>query len=196
MTHGVVFRDAFSSGGKVNEDHVTVAVIIEMVHLATLVHDDVMDEAEIRRGRLTLAAKFPNGKSSGFAAVWVTDTVEFLDQEPNDNAETATPFTLPSGLSGRLLRPGREASEREQDRRRNREVLKSSSDHDFQSSLTNDSLACRRTRISLRSWRYCSNSRGKRQRLCLPASSVVRLLNREVRQQQWDRLNSRISGHL
>jgi octaprenyl-diphosphate synthase len=46
--------------GKVNDSHVTVAVIIEMVHLATLVHDDVMDEAEIRRGRLTLAANWGN----------------------------------------------------------------------------------------------------------------------------------------
>ena len=31
-----------------------------MVHLATLVHDDVMDEAKIRRGRLTLAANWGN----------------------------------------------------------------------------------------------------------------------------------------
>jgi octaprenyl-diphosphate synthase len=46
--------------GDVNESHVTVAVIIEMVHLATLVHDDVMDEAEIRRGRLTLGANWGN----------------------------------------------------------------------------------------------------------------------------------------
>src|ERR1051326_8263891 len=46
--------------GKVADAHVTVAVIIEMVHLATLVHDDVMDEAEIRRGRLTLAANWGN----------------------------------------------------------------------------------------------------------------------------------------
>lgn len=46
--------------GKTNADHVTVAVIIEMVHLATLVHDDVMDEAEIRRGRLTLASNWGN----------------------------------------------------------------------------------------------------------------------------------------
>lgn len=46
--------------GKAGDDHVTVAVIIEMVHLATLVHDDVMDEAEIRRGRLTLAANWGN----------------------------------------------------------------------------------------------------------------------------------------
>ena len=46
--------------GKLSDQHVTVAVIIEMVHLATLVHDDVMDEAEIRRGRLTLAANWSN----------------------------------------------------------------------------------------------------------------------------------------
>ena len=46
--------------GKINDAHVTVAVIIEMVHLATLVHDDVMDEAEIRRGQLTLAANWGN----------------------------------------------------------------------------------------------------------------------------------------
>jgi len=46
--------------GKANDAHVRVAVIIEMVHLATLVHDDVMDEAEIRRGRLTLAANWGN----------------------------------------------------------------------------------------------------------------------------------------
>src|SRR6516164_6220543 len=44
--------------GKLNDSHITAAVIIEMVHLATLVHDDVIDEAEIRRGRLTLAANW------------------------------------------------------------------------------------------------------------------------------------------
>src|SRR5262249_10879449 len=46
--------------GHAGEAHTTVAVIIEMVHLATLVHDDIMDEAEIRRGRLTLAANWGN----------------------------------------------------------------------------------------------------------------------------------------
>jgi octaprenyl-diphosphate synthase len=46
--------------GKTGDAHVTAAVIIEMVHLATLVHDDVMDEAEIRRGQLTLAANWGN----------------------------------------------------------------------------------------------------------------------------------------
>jgi octaprenyl-diphosphate synthase len=53
---------ALSAGavGPLKDEHVTVAVIIEMVHLATLVHDDVMDEAEIRRRRPTLAANWGN----------------------------------------------------------------------------------------------------------------------------------------
>ena len=53
---------ALSGGasGKVTDAHVMVAVIIEMVHLATLVHDDVMDEARIRRSRPTLAANWGN----------------------------------------------------------------------------------------------------------------------------------------
>src|SRR5262245_41658084 len=46
--------------GKMNEALVTIAAIIEMVHVATLVHDDVVDEAEMRRRRPTLAANWGN----------------------------------------------------------------------------------------------------------------------------------------
>ncbi len=49
-----------SASGKVTDNHVTVAAIIEMVHLATLVHDDIIDEAAMRRGRPTLAANWGN----------------------------------------------------------------------------------------------------------------------------------------
>ncbi|MDX1951807.1 MAG: polyprenyl synthetase family protein [Verrucomicrobiota bacterium] len=45
---------------KPSESLVKVAVIIEMVHLATLVHDDIMDEAEVRRSRPTLARNWGN----------------------------------------------------------------------------------------------------------------------------------------
>ncbi len=53
---------ALSGGaiGSATEELVTLAVIIEMVHLATLVHDDIMDEAEIRRRKPTLAARWGN----------------------------------------------------------------------------------------------------------------------------------------
>src|SRR5580658_1410866 len=46
--------------GSVTDSHLTVAVIIEMVHLATLVHDDVIDEAQLRRGRRTMTANWGN----------------------------------------------------------------------------------------------------------------------------------------
>src|SRR6266516_4342030 len=46
--------------GKADDSLITVAVIIEMVHLATLVHDDVMDEALLRRRQPILAANWGN----------------------------------------------------------------------------------------------------------------------------------------
>ena len=55
-TSGKRIRPAlvFLSGWRddsVNSDLVRVAAVIELVHLATLVHDDIMDGADIRRGR-------------------------------------------------------------------------------------------------------------------------------------------------
>jgi octaprenyl-diphosphate synthase len=40
--------------GKLTDDHVTIATVVEMVHMATLVHDDVLDEAELRRKGATI----------------------------------------------------------------------------------------------------------------------------------------------
>lgn len=37
---------------------VQVAAVVELVHLATLVHDDIMDEADLRRGRQTAARRY------------------------------------------------------------------------------------------------------------------------------------------
>src|ERR1700737_1321563 len=35
--------------GQINTGHVDLAVIVELIHAATLVHDDIMDEAQRRR---------------------------------------------------------------------------------------------------------------------------------------------------
>ncbi|GAJ40211.1 heptaprenyl diphosphate synthase component II [Saccharococcus caldoxylosilyticus] len=37
-----------------------VAVALELIHMASLVHDDVIDDAELRRGRQTIKAKWSN----------------------------------------------------------------------------------------------------------------------------------------
>lgn len=39
---------------QLTDDHRVVATVTEMVHMATLVHDDVLDEAAVRRGGATL----------------------------------------------------------------------------------------------------------------------------------------------
>ena len=46
-----------------NNDHITIAAIIEFIHTATLLHDDVVDESNMRRGRETANAIFGNSAS-------------------------------------------------------------------------------------------------------------------------------------
>jgi octaprenyl-diphosphate synthase len=58
----LVALSARAAGGR-EDDLVKVAAIIEMVHLATLVHDDIMDAASVRRRRPTLAARWGNSVS-------------------------------------------------------------------------------------------------------------------------------------
>lgn len=46
-----------------NDDHHTLAAIVEFIHTATLLHDDVVDESTMRRGRETANAIFGNQAS-------------------------------------------------------------------------------------------------------------------------------------
>jgi len=52
--------NAFGYKGK---DHIALAAIIEFIHTATLLHDDVVDTSSLRRGRPTANAKWGNSPS-------------------------------------------------------------------------------------------------------------------------------------
>jgi octaprenyl-diphosphate synthase len=57
---------ALTSGGAtggITSGHVDLAVIVELIHIATLVHDDIMDEAERRRSQPTVNARWGNSLS-------------------------------------------------------------------------------------------------------------------------------------
>lgn len=49
--------------GELNRDHIVLAAVVEMIHTATLVHDDVLDEAAIRRHDDTINARNGNEAS-------------------------------------------------------------------------------------------------------------------------------------
>jgi len=45
------------------DGHIRLAAVIEFIHTATLLHDDVVDESDLRRGRATANAHFGNAAS-------------------------------------------------------------------------------------------------------------------------------------
>jgi octaprenyl-diphosphate synthase len=49
--------------GRINDDHRTLAAVVEMIHTATLVHDDVLDDADVRRHLDTVNARWNNQTS-------------------------------------------------------------------------------------------------------------------------------------
>lgn len=55
----------FAAGalGYSGQGHVELAAVVEFIHTATLLHDDVVDESDLRRGRLTANAEFGNAAS-------------------------------------------------------------------------------------------------------------------------------------
>lgn len=46
--------------GEVNEKTLRAATFVEMIHSATLIHDDIVDDADLRRGQASVKARFGN----------------------------------------------------------------------------------------------------------------------------------------
>jgi octaprenyl-diphosphate synthase len=58
----LVFLAAGATGYR-GDAHVELAAVVEFIHTATLLHDDVVDESDLRRGRKTANAEFGNAAS-------------------------------------------------------------------------------------------------------------------------------------
>jgi octaprenyl-diphosphate synthase len=89
--------------GRPDESHVTAAVIIEMVHLATLVHDDVMDEARIRRGSPTVAAKWGNEIAVLFGDCLFAQALKLASDFPTTEVCRAVSLATNTVCSGEIL---------------------------------------------------------------------------------------------
>lgn len=66
---GLVLLTAAATGG-IRDEHITFSALLEMVHMASLVHDDVLDKADTRRDQPT-----PNALWGNELAVLLGDTL-------------------------------------------------------------------------------------------------------------------------
>jgi octaprenyl-diphosphate synthase len=102
LRSSLVGLSGWATGG-IHDAHVVVAVIIEMVHLATLVHDDVMDEADMRRGRLTLAANWGNDIAVLFGDCLFAHALKLAAGFPTPEVCRAVAMATKTVCSGEIL---------------------------------------------------------------------------------------------
>jgi octaprenyl-diphosphate synthase len=92
-----------SAVGALNDESITLAVIIEMVHLATLVHDDIMDEAVVRRSKPTLAAHWGNEIAVLLGDCLFAHAVQLAATFPTPDVCRAVAFATNRVCSGEIL---------------------------------------------------------------------------------------------
>lgn len=89
----LVLLSAKAVGGKF-KDAYNAAAAVEMLHNFTLVHDDIMDNADKRRGRLTLHKKYDHNTAILTGDSLLSIAYEYLLKDCNGNAkEVISSFT-------------------------------------------------------------------------------------------------------
>ena len=94
---------AANAGSGFSEDLVKAAVIIEMIHLATLVHDDIMDGADMRRSRPTLCAHSGNEVSVLLGDCLFARALELASEFPTTEVCALVSKSTRNVCSGEIL---------------------------------------------------------------------------------------------
>jgi octaprenyl-diphosphate synthase len=93
--------------GKINSNHVDLAVIVELIHIATLVHDDVMDEAERRRAQPTANARWGNSLSVLLGDCLFAHALTLSTNFENTDISRAIARTAATVCSGEMIQTQR-----------------------------------------------------------------------------------------
>lgn len=68
----LAFVSAMAGSGVINEQTVACATASELIHTASLLHDDVVDNSDQRRGHTTVSRLFSPGASILLGDFWLT----------------------------------------------------------------------------------------------------------------------------
>ena len=101
---------ALLSGGATGSlipGHLDLAVIVELIHLATLVHDDIMDDAERRRSQPTVNARWGNSLSVLLGDVLFAHALNLATDFDDTNISRTIARTATEVCSGEMIQTQR-----------------------------------------------------------------------------------------
>ena len=93
--------------GMIDSRHIDLAVIVELIHIATLVHDDVMDEAEKRRSQPTPNARWGNSLSVLLGDCLFAHALTLSTNFKNSDISRAIARTAATVCSGEMIQTQR-----------------------------------------------------------------------------------------
>jgi octaprenyl-diphosphate synthase len=93
--------------GRIVSDHVDLAVILELIHIASLVHDDIMDGADRRRDRPTLNAKWGNSMTVLIGDVLFSHALRLSTQFSNQEMSRRIADSAADVCTGEILQTQR-----------------------------------------------------------------------------------------
>lgn len=85
------------------DHHLILAAVIEFIHTATLLHDDVVDESDLRRGRNTVNAVWGNAASVLVGDYLLSRTFEMMVQTGNMRVMDLVSHTTTAIAEGEVL---------------------------------------------------------------------------------------------
>lgn len=99
----LIFFSGWKGEGIVDRKLVKLAAVIETIHLATLVHDDIMDEADIRRNRATVAKKDGNATAVLLGDALFSHAVYLATQFPTSEVSEKVAIAMRNVCTGEIL---------------------------------------------------------------------------------------------
>lgn len=92
--------------GGVHREHLLLAVAVEMLHNATLMHDDVVDEADQRRGRPSVRSRWNNQTAVLCGDYYLAQVMSLLQEVNLPQATAWVCNTVSTMCRGELLQLG------------------------------------------------------------------------------------------
>lgn len=99
----LVFLSGWRGPEVVTSEAVRVAAVVEMVHLATLVHDDIMDRADVRRSRRTAAREYGSTPAVLLGDALFAQAVKLATQFPTTEVCAAVSESMRRVCAGEIV---------------------------------------------------------------------------------------------